>query len=64
MKIYEKYIDEAAYHGNIGFQEMVQLYQVATPSQLKRVEKAVKNNDWNMFMILVKEILGIGLKKE
>ena len=62
MKIYEKYIDEAAYMGNIGFQEMVELYQKATPKQLKRLEKAIKDNNWNEYKKMVDDILGVKLK--
>lgn len=62
MKVYEKYIDEAAYMGNIGFQEMVELYQKATPKQLKRLEKAIKDNNWNEYKKMVDDILGVKLK--
>jgi HPt (histidine-containing phosphotransfer) domain-containing protein len=62
MKIYEKYIKEVAYAGNLGFQEMVELYQKATKEEIEKVEKAIKNNDWKEFVKLVKKILGITLK--
>jgi HPt (histidine-containing phosphotransfer) domain-containing protein len=62
VKIYDKYLKEVAYAGNLGFQEMVELYQKATKEEIERVEKAIKNNDWKEFVKLVKKILGITLK--
>jgi len=57
-----KQIDEAAYVGNIGFQEMVQFYQKATKSEEKEMDKAVKNNDFKMFKDLILKVIGVKLK--
>jgi enolase len=62
MKTYRKYLKEAAYAGNLGFQEMVELYQKATKDEIDKIEKAIKDNDWKEFVKLVKKILGISLK--
>ena len=62
MKTYTKYINEAAYFGNIGFQEMVEVYRKASPQELKKIEKAVKDADWNTYKKLVDQILGVKLK--
>ena len=62
MRTHEKYMDEAAYQGNIGFQEMVEVYRKATNAQIKLIEKAVKAADWNTYKELVEKILGVKLK--
>jgi hypothetical protein len=38
-------MDEAAYGGNVGFEEMVKFYQEASPSEIKEMEKIVKAED-------------------
>jgi hypothetical protein len=35
-------LSEAAYGGNIGFEEMVKFYQEADASQIKEMEKIIK----------------------
>jgi len=55
-------IDEAAYKGNIGALEMVQLYQKATAKEIKEIEKIVNNGDWVSYKKIVKRILGVSLK--
>ncbi len=63
----EKYIlmpglDEAAYPGNIGFEEMVKFYQVASKSEITEMEKIIKKGDWNKFKELVTKVTGKELK--
>lgn len=57
-----KFLIEAAYVGNIGFEEMVKFYQKATPAQEKEMDKAVKNNNYPKFKALIKLVLGTELK--
>lgn len=58
----EESLHEASYEGNIGFQEMVQFYQVATSADIKKMENLIKNNNWNGVKFLFKKILGVTLK--
>jgi enolase len=57
-----KFLDEASYIGNLGFQEMVELYQKATADEIKKIEDVIKENNWKEFVKLVKKILGITLR--
>jgi len=57
-----KFLDEASYIGNLGFQEMVELYQKATADEIKKLEDVIKENNWKEFVKLVKKILGITLR--
>ena len=53
---------EAAYKGNLGFIEMAQLYQKATPDQIKKLEKVIAKEDWQAYKKIVKDVLGVTLK--
>jgi len=55
-------IKEAAYKGNLGVMEYFQLIQKANKKEVKEIEKAVKEEDWETYKKLVKKILGINLK--
>lgn len=55
-------LDEAAYPGNIGFEEMVEFYQVASKSEISEMEKLIKKGDWNKFKDLIKKVTGKDLK--
>ena len=55
-------LDEAAYPGNIGFEEMVNFYQVASKSEISEMEKLIKKGDWNKFRDLIKKVTGKDLK--
>lgn len=57
-----KKVLEAAYDGNLGFMEMAQMYQKASPSEMKRLEKIIDDKDWVAYKKIVKEILGVTLK--
>jgi len=61
-KILTPGLDEAAYPGNIGFEEMVKFYELADKEQLKRMEKAIEKNDWSTFKSLIDEVVGTKLK--
>jgi len=62
MKSFEQLITEAAYPGNVGFQEMVTFYQKASSSQIKTMENIIKKNDWKGFKKMIDDVLGISLK--
>ena len=55
-------LDEAAYPGNIGFEELVQYYKVASKSEIAEMEKIVKKGDWNKFKELISKVTGKDLK--
>jgi enolase len=55
-------LDEAAYPGNIGFEEMVEFYKVASKSEIAEMEKVIKKGDWNKFKELVTKVTGTKLK--
>lgn len=66
----EKYIertDEVVSAKNIGFEEMVKFYQNASKSELKMMEKLLKDKDtsleqWAKFKSLIRKVLGVNLK--
>jgi hypothetical protein len=58
----EEMIKEAAYSGNIGFQEMVTFYQKASDKDIKKLEAMIKRKSWEGVKKLFKNILGIELK--
>jgi hypothetical protein len=55
-------LSEAAYPGNIGFEEIVSFYQVASKSEISEMEKLIKKGDWNKFKELIKKVTGKELK--
>ncbi len=55
-------IKTKSFEGNLGFEEMVLLYQKSTPEQLRELENIIKKEDWNGFKKIVKKILGVQLK--
>ena len=57
-----KFLSEAAYKGNIGFEEMVRFYRKANKAQEKNMDKAVKDNDFNLFKSLILQVIGVTLK--
>ena len=56
-KTFKCCITEAAYPGNVGFAEMVKFYQTATDEQIKKMEKIIKNEDWEGFKKMIEKIL-------
>jgi len=57
-----KFLLEAAYAGNIGFQEMVKFYQTATKQQEKEMDRIIASNNWEAFKKLVFKVIGTELK--
>ena len=55
-------ISEAAYPGNIGFEEMVLFYKLANKADLKLMEKAIDKSNWSEFKKLIEKVTGIELR--
>lgn len=62
MKRWPELITEAAYPGNIGFEELGRFYQTATDAQIKQLEVFIKANDWQGFKKHIKKVMGFNLK--
>jgi len=62
MKFEKWILTEAAYAGNMGIMEMIEFYNKASKSQIKEMEKAAKDKDWEAFRSIVKNVLGVELK--
>ena len=61
IKTFTKILNEVAFGGNIGFEEMVRFYQKASPDQVKEMEKLTKASDWKGFKRLIKKVLKVNL---
>lgn len=57
-----KNLDEAAYDGNIGFEEMCKFYDVATKAEMQKMEEILKKEDWEKFKNLIQDVTGTRLK--
>ena len=55
-------LDEAAYPGNVGFEEMVKFWQMASDKDLVKMQNAIENSDWNEFKRLIQKVVGTKLK--
>ena len=55
-------MNELSYPGNLGFAEMVQFYREARDSDIAKMEKCLKNDDWEGFKKLIKTVLGVSLQ--
>lgn len=55
-------LNEAAYDGNLGFSELVEFYQKADKTEIDKMERLIKNDDWDGFKQLVQRVLGVKLK--
>lgn len=55
-------LDEAAYDGNIGFEEMVMFYQKADKTEITKLERLIANDDWKSFKDLIQRVTGVRLK--
>jgi hypothetical protein len=65
MKL-ERYItrlnlNEAAYPNNLGFEELVKFYKVASDAQIRELEKIIEKGDWDEFKDIIKRVLGVAL---
>jgi hypothetical protein len=50
------------YSNNIGFQEMIQFTQKATPDQQAQMDQVVRDENWSEYKELITEVLSIELK--
>ncbi len=57
-----KRFNEAAYPGNIGFQEMVEFWKKASDQDIKRMKKIADRGDWVSFIKLIRAVTGKKLK--
>jgi hypothetical protein len=55
-------MNEAAYKGNIGFEEMVRFYQTANPTDVKEMEGIIQSGNWDKFTKIIKRVTGTQLK--
>ena len=47
-------LDEAAYMGNIGFEELVKYYQTASKKDIIRIDEIIERGDWDEFKKQIK----------
>jgi len=52
---------EAAYGQNMGIIEMIEFYKKASKQEIKEMEKAAKNKDWDAFKEIIKKVIGVDL---
>ncbi len=55
-------LHEAAYHGNIGFEEMVEFMRKATKKQIEEMKLVTLKGDWDAFTKLIQKVTGTKLK--
>lgn len=56
-------IAEAAYEGNIGFEEMMTFYRTAKKGQIDKMEKLLRDGKFKKAWELLKEVTGVALRK-
>lgn len=57
-----KKVDEASYDANMGFTEMVNFYQIASKDEISKLERLIKNDDWEGYKQLIYDVLKVRLK--
>jgi hypothetical protein len=55
-------INEAAYAGNIGIMELITFYKNASIKEKEDMQLALSTNNVNMFLKLIKSVVGTKLK--
>jgi len=60
---FKQYLKELSYFGNIGFEEFTKFWQNATPEQEKAMKNALERDDTNAVLGLLRDVLGITLRK-
>ena len=48
--------NEAAYPGNIGFEEMVEFWQKASDQDIEKMKKIADKGDWVSFIKLIRAV--------
>ena len=54
---------EAAYVGNVGFQELIKFHSKATPAQKKQLQSHIQNKKHKEFRDLIQSVTGVQLHK-
>jgi len=54
-------LTEQSYPGNMGILEMIEFYKNASKKEVKMMEKAAKNRDWDAFRKIIKDTIGVEL---
>lgn len=57
-----KILFEAAYPGNLGFEEMMRFFQKASEKDVVKMQKIVKDENWEDYKKIIKKVLGVSLK--
>ena len=55
-------MNEAAYPGNIGFEELVEYYRKASKKEVKRIEDLIRKEDWAGFKVQIQKVIGVKLQ--
>lgn len=58
----EKFLNEASYAGNLGFEEMMKFYDMASSKQIKALEKLIDRGRESLAWKLVQKVTGTKLK--
>ena len=58
-----KQVNEVAYSGNVGFQELVKFHSKASPQQKKMLNSHIQNKKHKEFRDLIKNVTGVQLHK-
>lgn len=61
LRAYIKNLVETAYPGNLGFQEMMKFYNVATPEEEQEMDDVVERGDARAFTSLIARVLKVKL---
>ena len=49
------------YEKNLGFQEMMQFTQIATPEEQQQMDTVVASEDWKAYKLLINSVLKVNL---
>ena len=55
-------MNEAAYPGNIGFEELVKYYQIANKKEVRIIEDLIRKEDWSGFKVQIQKVVGVKLQ--
>lgn len=59
---YDRLDELAAYTGNLGFMELTEFYNKADKTEIAKLEKLIKNDDWEGFKRIIQQVIGVKLK--
>ena len=62
MKNFITHLDEASYMGNIGFVEMCKFWKEASKDEENKMNRIIKNEDWEEFKNLIFSVINVKLK--